>query len=151
MDKIEWCMRKKHGIRLVEPNENLRLGYLKKAEDALDAVKTSRSSEWKIAAAYYAIYHSLYSCLMAVGVKSEIHSCTIELAKRFLSNILSRDDLKLLEDAFSARNDSQYYVDRTIPDTKVERVTKGAPGFFVRCKNAVLDEGCIKSIREHLS
>ncbi len=34
MDKIDWCLKKKQGISLIEPNSNLSEAYLKKAEDS---------------------------------------------------------------------------------------------------------------------
>lgn len=37
MDKIEWCLKTKNGLELVEPNEELTEAYLKKAEYSLRA------------------------------------------------------------------------------------------------------------------
>lgn len=59
MGKIEWCVHKKDGIELVEPNENLRNAYLLKAEEALEASRAAISKDWQLTAAYYTIYSSL--------------------------------------------------------------------------------------------
>jgi len=106
MDQIKWCLNQKKGIELVEPNDNLREAYLIKADEALETLRTSKIKDWQLITAYYAIYHSLYSLLMKIGVKCEIHSCTIEFAKRFLKKYFSAEDFELIDKAFSARIDS---------------------------------------------
>lgn len=85
-DKIRWCFEQK-GIELIEPNENLMEGYFKKAENALKAMKREKGNpEWEISAAYYSMYFSVYAILMKIGIKSEIHSCTIEIVRKFLGD-----------------------------------------------------------------
>jgi len=96
MDQIKWCLNQKKGIELVEPNDNLREAYLIKADEALETLRTSKIKDWQLTTAYYAIYHSLYSLLMKIGVKCEIHSCTIEFAKRFLKKYFSAEDFDSL-------------------------------------------------------
>lgn len=86
MDQIKWCLNQKKGIEIVEPSDNLRDAYLVKAEDALDTLKTSKSRDWQLTTAYYTIYNSIYSLLMKIGIKCEIHSCTIEFTKRYLKD-----------------------------------------------------------------
>ena len=86
MDQIKWCLNQKKGIELVEPSDNLRDAYLVKAEDALDTLKTSKSRDWQLTTAYYTIYNSIYSLLMKIGIKCEIHSCTIEFTNAVLHN-----------------------------------------------------------------
>jgi uncharacterized protein (UPF0332 family) len=83
MDKIKWCVKKKEGLSLVEPNNDLVKAYLKKAEEALESMRINVIKDWKISTAYYTIYFSLYSILVKLGVKCEIHSCTLEFAKNF--------------------------------------------------------------------
>ena len=43
MDQIKWCMQKKKGIELVEPNNNLSEAYLIKADEALEVLKGTYS------------------------------------------------------------------------------------------------------------
>ncbi len=150
MDKIGWCLRQKTGIELVEPNKNLQEAHLIKAEDALRTLKTTTSKDWRLTTAYYTIYHAIYSILMRAGIKNEIHSCTIELAKRFLNKHLNEEDYELIDKAFSARIDSQYYVNRNVPDKNYDLIMKGTAKFLVKCKNIHLEEKEIEKIRDKI-
>jgi len=151
MDQIKWCMQQKKGIELVEPSDNLREAYLIKAEDALDTLKTSKSRDWQLTTAYYTLYNGLYSLLMKIGIKCEIHSCTIEFTKRFLKDHFSSQDFELIDKAFSARIDSQYYVNRQVPDQNYDLIMKKTPAFLVKCKNIVIDQKEIIEIRARIS
>jgi len=150
VDKIKWCLNQKKGIELVEPNDNLRDAYLIKADEALETLRTSKIRDWQITIAYYAIYHSIYSLLMTIGIKCEIHSCTIEFAKIFLKKYLSIEDFELIDKAFYARIDSQYYVNRQVSDENYEIIIRKTPAFTVKCKNIVIEPHDINSIRESL-
>ena len=81
MDKIKWCAGKKEGLSLIEPNSDIANAYIKKAEEALESIRVNIIKDWKISTAYYSIYFSLYALLIKIGIKCEIHSCTIEFAK----------------------------------------------------------------------
>jgi len=151
MDQIKWCLNQKKGIEIVEPSDNLRDAYLVKAEDALDTLKTSKSRDWQLTTAYYTIYNSIYSLIMKIGIKCEIHSCTIEFTKRYLKDHFTPEDFELIDKAFSARIDSQYYVNRNVPDQNYELIMKKTPAFMVKCKNIVLDQKEITEIRARVS
>ena len=151
MDQIKWCLNQKKGIEIVEPSDNLRDAYLVKAEDALDTLKTSKSRDWQLTTAYYTIYNSIYSLIMKIGIKCEIHSCTIEFTKRYLKDHFTPEDFELIDKAFSARIDSQYYVNRNVPDQNYELIMKKTPAFMVKCKNIVLDQKEIIEIRARVS
>ena len=88
--------------------------------------------------------------MMQIGVKCEIHSCTIEFAKRFLQEYIPKEDLKLFETAFEARNNSQYYINRDIAPNDYQKLISEAPTFFVKCKNIHLPENIVNKIREKL-
>lgn len=152
MVSIKWCLKAKNGLELVEPNLNLSEAYVKKAEDSLKSVEINTVKEWKITTAYYSIYFSLYAILMKIGIKCEIHSCTIEFAKRFLKDYLNKEYLDLLEEALKARIDTQYYVNRDVPDKQYHEILKQAPIFFTKCKNILLKitQKNIESIRSEL-
>lgn len=78
MKNINWCKKQSEGLELINPNSNLCQEYFKKAENALDALrKLDCNIEWQISSAYYAMYFSLYALFMKIGLKSEIHKCTI--------------------------------------------------------------------------
>ena len=51
------------------------------------------TKDWKISTAYYTIYFSLYALLMKIGVKCEIHSCTIEFARQLLKEQISKEEV----------------------------------------------------------
>ncbi|RLJ06857.1 MAG: hypothetical protein DRP16_04500 [Candidatus Aenigmatarchaeota archaeon] len=138
MDKIKWCLEVKKGIQVVEPNKNLAEAYLKKAEESLEDMRMVKTRDWKIATAYYTMYFSVYAVLMRLGVKSEIHSCTIEFMKRFLSDYFSERECELLEDAFNARIDTQYYTDREVKDETINKIIESVPDFMVKCKDILL-------------
>jgi len=150
MDKIKWCAGKKEGLSLVESNLDLANAYIKKAEEALESMRVNIIKDWKISTAYYTIYFSLYAVLMKLGVKCEIHSCTIEFAKRFLNGFFEKSELNLTEDSLKARVDSQYYIDRTVPDEQYNKMIQKAPEFLVKCKSVIikLNEKKVNEIRD---
>ena len=135
MDRIKWCIRVRNGIELIDPNGNLAEAYLGKAEDSLETMRLVESRDWKISAAYYTMYFSLYAILMKIGVKCEIHKCTIEY--------------RLMKESLEARIDAQYFIDRNVTDTFFKDMMCKAPEFLVKCKSAVLklDERKITQIR----
>jgi|SRR3989344_2788494 len=152
MDKLTWCLKQKDGISLVEPNSNLAEAYIKKAEEALKSMRVNIVKDWEISTAYYTMYFSLYSILMKIGVKCEIHSCTLEFAKYFLNEHFNEDELDFLSDSLKARVDSQYYVNREISDEQYQSMIKKAPEFLIKCKSVLLqlDEKSINEVRNRL-
>lgn len=150
MDKIKWCARKKDGLSLIESNSNLAEAYIKKAEESLKSLGVNIIRDWKISTAYYTIYFSLYALLSKIGIKCEIHSCTIEFAKQFLRDYLSEEDFDFIEDSLRARIDAQYYIDRTVPDKQYSKMLKLAPEFLIKCKSILpkLNEKKIDEIRK---
>lgn len=149
MDKIKWCAGKKGGLSLIEPNSDLAEAYIKKAEEALESMRVNVIKDWKISTAYYTLYFSLYSILTKIGIKCEIHSCTIEFAKRFLRDYFNEEDLHFTEDSLKARIDSQYYIDRTVPDEQYNKMIMKSPEFLVKCKSILikLNEKTVNEIR----
>ncbi|MEK6840986.1 MAG: HEPN domain-containing protein [Nanoarchaeota archaeon] len=150
MDKLKWCAGKKEGLKLIESNSNLAEAYIKKAEEALESMRINTIKDWKISTAYYTIYFSIYALLTKIGIKCEIHSCTIEFAKQFLKEYFSKEELDFVEDSLKARIDSQYYVDKTVPDAQYNQMIKQAPIFLVKCKSILfrLNEKKINEIRK---
>jgi len=150
MDKLRWCVGKKDGLRLTESNANLAEAYTKKAEEALESMRVNIIRDWKISTAYYATYFSLYALLMKIGIRCEIHSCTIEFVKQFLEEYFSAEDIAFMEDALQARINSQYYVDRAVPDAQYHKMVRETPEFLVKCKSVLpkLTERKISEIRK---
>ena len=152
MDKILWCLGQKAGIEIVEQNSNLAEAYTRKAEESLISMRINTVKDWKISTAYYTMYFSLYAVLMKIGIKCEIHSCSIACAKRFLSDYFTRDEINFLNASLKARIDAQYYVDREVADEQLQRMVKEAPQFLVKCKSVLLklDEKKINEIRKQV-
>lgn len=109
---IEWC--KKQGMKLIDPNNNLAEEYYKNAEETLrvtNLIKNSGSNMWLATQKYYTEYLAAYSLLMKIGVKSEIHSCTIEIIKLLeKEKIVDFEFSKSLEEDKELRIDNQYYL-----------------------------------------
>lgn len=149
MNRIKWCLRKKDGLSLIEPNNNLSEAYLKKSEESLESIAVNIIKSWRISTAYYTFYFALYSILMKIGIKCEIHSCTIKFAEEYLNDFFEKEELDFVEDCLKARIDSQYYVNRNIPDKHYIKMIQRAPEFLVKCKNILikLNEGKINEIR----
>jgi len=78
-----WCLKNGKGIKFIEPNDNLANEYLKSSQETLFSLKNNSedSNMWKASKKYYCLYFAVYALFMKVGIKSEIHDCTIELIK----------------------------------------------------------------------
>lgn len=152
MNRINWCRKQKGGLSLVEPNLDLANAYLKKAEEALESMRVNIIKDWKISTAYYTVYFSLYAILMKIGVKCEIHSCTIEFMEQYLNDYFIYEEVLFVKHSLKARIDSQYYVDRSIPDKQYDEMLKKAPYFLIKCKDIILKlkEKKINEIRKIL-
>src|SRR3989344_7884708 len=153
MKTIDWCKKQKNGIELIEPNYDLAKAYIKKAEDSLSAsLVLSNNKDWKISSLYYTMYFSVYSILMKIGVKCEIHSCTIVFAENFLKEYLTDRDITLLKNSMKARIDTQYYTDKNISDSFYNTMISNAPVLLANCKNILnkLTEKNITKIRSKI-
>ncbi|MFA5559783.1 MAG: HEPN domain-containing protein [Methanofastidiosum sp.] len=152
MSRIIWCLNQKNGIKIIEPNPNLSNAYIHKAEDSLESIQVNIKKEWKIATAYYTIYFSLYAILMRVGIKSEIHSCTVDFVKEYLNEYFNKEEIELIEDSLKARIDVQYFVDKDIPDELYSKLIEFAPHILIKSKSILskLTEKKIKSIKDEI-
>ncbi len=88
--------------------------------------------------------------MMKIGVRCEIHSCTIEFTKRFLKEYFNENEIDFIEECLKARIDCQYYIDRSIPDEEFQKILEFAPNFLVKCKSIFvkLNEKKINEIRK---
>ena len=152
MDKIKWCFEQSRGIEIIAPNSGLSEAYLNKAEKSLKSLREETDQDWKITKSYYTMYFSLYAVLMKIGIKSEIHSCTIEFMQRYLSEYFNDSDFQLFESAFKSRVDMQYYTDRVVDKKTLDALTRNVHFFMSKCKELAhkLKEDKIKEIREKL-
>ncbi|MGO9643754.1 MAG: HEPN domain-containing protein [Candidatus Bathyarchaeia archaeon] len=109
---LKWCLRQEKGIRLVTPSDNLLMAYLEKSHNALKSMEVNAQAgitEWAVSASYYAKYFAVYALFAKIGVKCEIHDCTIALFSDLFDTAqfhhLARDLRKSKEN----RIDAQYY------------------------------------------
>ena len=74
---------------------------------------------------YYIEYFAFYSVLMKIGIKCEIHDCTISLAD-FLEkeNIIQRGTAKILEEDKNLRIDNQYYLKNRPVDLNFDKISE---------------------------
>ncbi|MBI2151366.1 HEPN domain-containing protein [Candidatus Woesearchaeota archaeon] len=154
MVNIKWCCNQKDGIKLIEPNDNLAQSYLSMAENALGTMNREKNYNltFAISACYYSMYYSLYAILMKLGVKCEIHSCTLEFMKFALSVFYSKEEIKIIDKAFDLRGIAQYYPDRIIQKQDSEFIIAKATFFIAKSKEILskINEYDIRLIRNNL-
>jgi len=114
MKKINWCKQQKNGIRLIEPNDNLSLEYFNNAEESMKVLKqiySTQSNMWLATTKYYIEYFAIYSVLMKLGIKCEIHDCSLALIKLLEENhLFQKGTYDILEKDKELRIDNQYYL-----------------------------------------
>ena len=113
MASLKWCVKQTRGIKLIKPNDNLSKEYLSNSQETLEVLREikDKSNMWLATTKYYCEYFAVYSVLMKIGIKSEIHECTISLVK-FLEKegLFEKGTWKVLEKDKEMRIDNQYYL-----------------------------------------
>lgn len=139
MISIEWCLKQKKGMKILEPNENVADSYLNMAEDSIRALSKleKKNKIWSATMSYYICYYSLYALMRRIGIKCEIHSCSIKFMKKHLTEFYTKKDVELLEKAFSARIDLQYYTDREVDSETINYIRKYCKEFFLKTKDSL--------------
>jgi uncharacterized protein (UPF0332 family) len=142
-DGLTWCFKQKRGIRITEPNTNLTKAYLKKAKSALNTMTATlqiNEADWTATTAYYARYFALYALLMKIGVKTEIHDCTINVAQLLANHrILSQNLVNDITEAKQTRIDTQYYVATQLNQKEIRKNTEAARKFVLQTEQAIED------------
>jgi uncharacterized protein (UPF0332 family) len=155
-DNLIWCLRQKHGIRIIEPNLNLTKAYLKKAKSALNTMTAAlqiNEADWTSTTAYYARYFALYALLMKIGVKSEIHDCTINGAQLLANRGILRQSLvDDIAEAKQARIDAQYYVATELNQKEIKKNAETARKFVLEIEQTIenVTSKQISTIRTYL-
>jgi len=151
---LKWCCKKEGGISLIDPNDNLSKGYIQMAENAIGTMNREKklNLQFAISAGYYSMYYSLYSVMMKLGIKCEIHACTLAFMKKMLVNFYSEEDCKIINKAFNARETSQYYVDRIVPKEDIDLIFSKAVPFLNKSRDILskLNEKDIFNIRKEV-
>jgi uncharacterized protein (UPF0332 family) len=154
MVSIKWCCRQKSGIKLVEPNANLSHSYISLADASLGTMNREQDKNivFSISAGYYSMYYSLYAVLREIGIKCEIHQCTLKLIEELLPEFYGKEEVKSINNAFKLRNIAQYYVDKILDKDGIKNLLRSAPDFVTKSKQVLnlLNEDKIKEIRTKL-
>ena len=138
MTSILWCLRQKNGLELGEPSLDVSRSYLAMADEsciALNAAKQSRI--WSATISYYIFYYALYALMLRLGVKCEIHTCSLLFMKAYLQPFYTSDDVVAIEKAFQARIDAQYYSDRSVSEQSLDEVKNSSIAFLTKTKGLV--------------
>ena len=152
MEKINWCKQQKAGIKIQTPNDNLSEEYYENAEESmrvLKSIKETKSNMWLATTKYYIEYFAVYSVLMKIGIKCEIHDCTIALVK-FLEdeNIIRKGLSEILEYDKEIRIDNQYYLKNKPVNINFEKLSD----FLLSIKESLnkLDNKRLEEIRKKI-
>jgi uncharacterized protein (UPF0332 family) len=149
MEKLKWCLGRKGGIRLTEPNPVLAGEYLENAEESLrvlESIKETKSRMWLAATKYYIEYFAVYAFLMKAGIRCEIHDCTIELARRLEKDgFFAEGTADMLEEDKELRIDNQYYLKNRPVDIDIEKLRGFVLDMKKRADNLANDD--IRKIR----
>lgn len=111
--KLRWCCKQPVGLKIEETNDNLAKEYLQSAEETLSVLQDikGKSNMWLATTKYYCEYFSVYALLQKIGIKCEIHDCTIEITKLLEEiKIIPLGYSKKLEEDKELRLDNQYYL-----------------------------------------
>src|SRR3989338_2571436 len=141
-DDYSFCFKKAGGLKLVNPNERLVEVYKKKSRSALnmlESAKEKQEDEWILDTSYYAKYFMVYALFMKVGIKSEIHDCTIFALKSIFCDleIISPELYKDLSDSRDLRVGSLYY-DKDFGKNEILNKSNTAPNFCLEVES-ILD------------
>ena len=159
-DKVKgvliWCSKKKQGIKITSPNDNLCNAYLKKSNDALKSMNLNRTAglyDWAVETAYYSRYYAIYALLQKCGILSEIHDCSIVSIKYLFNNKISEELIKELEEAKIQRVNLVYYVNREVQEKELKKNFESAPYFVLAIEKIIseINREEIKQIVEKLS
>jgi len=95
-------------------------------------------SEWILETSYYSRYFIVYSLFMKVGIKSEIHECTIFALKSIFNElgIVKSELCKDLENSRDLRVDALYY-DKDFGKEEILNKANTAPEFCLEVESIV--------------
>jgi len=134
--KLKWCCKQSAGLKIVEPNDNLAKEYFQSAEETFSILRdiNGKSNIWLATTKYYVEYFVLYSLLQKIGIKCEIHDCTIEVAKLLEKNkIIPKGYSRKLEEDKELRIDNQYYLKNKPVDINIRDLRN----FLLTIKNKI--------------
>ena len=142
-DDYSFCFKKSGGLKIIDSNERFVEIYKKKSRSALnmlESAKEKQEDEWILDTSYYAKYFMVYALFMKVGIKSEIHDCTIfALNSLFVEEgIIDNDIYEELEKSKDLRVGALYY-DKDFGREEILKRAKTAPEFCLKVES-ILDK-----------
>jgi len=138
---FSFYFKKAGGLKLGNPNETLVEVYKRKSKSALnmlDSAKEKQEDEWILDTSYYAKYFIIYALFMKVGIKSEIHDCTIFGLKSLFVNegIVSEDIYNELEKSKDLRVGALYY-DKDFGREEILKRAGTTPEFCLKVESII--------------
>jgi uncharacterized protein (UPF0332 family) len=124
-------LKQNKGIKLVELNESISENYLKESLSDFDMIEKV-NPKWKTVTAYYSCYNSVYAILMKIGIKCEIHDCTIALMEMLG---FDEKEIKFLDSLKKERVDVQYYLKASSLSIDKNKILE----FLNKCKEIIKD------------
>jgi uncharacterized protein (UPF0332 family) len=104
----------------------------------MNAALEIRETDWITTTAYYARYFALYALLMKMGIKSEIHDCSIAVARLLTEKGLLREGLASdISDSKQARIEIQYYVERELDQASIRKDVENARNFVLELEKVI--------------
>lgn len=154
MISISWCKRQKKGIKVIMPSKDLSRNYINLAKRSLVTMNREKSKNilFSVSAGYYAMYYSLYSVMMKLGIKCDFHECSVRFMKIFLGDFYLKKNLNQIKLSFELKNSTQSSIDKKISKKEIDNLVKDANDFVERSKKvlSLLNEDKISEIRKKL-
>lgn len=150
---LKWCLKQNNGIKLLKPSENLARAYLGKSRNALKSMRVNVEAEiidWAVSASYYAKYFAVYALFWKLGVKCEIHECTIALFEYLFRGKISDDLIKELRESKESRIEAQYYTTKITVDYGM--ITRQTTAFVLKIEELIdsLDQSAVAELQSKL-
>jgi uncharacterized protein (UPF0332 family) len=97
-----------------------------------------RETDWILTTAYYARYFALYALLMKLGIKSEIHDCSIATARLLAKNkIITPNLVTDITQAKQTRIDTQYYITKELKQEEIQRNVESSRKFVLEIQKSI--------------
>lgn len=122
---MKWCAKQDKGITIIQSNDDLAKEYFSTADETLAVLKEIRekSNMWLATTKYYCEYFAVYALFMKLGIRCEIHDCTIALSG-FLEKegLLPKGSHRMLQKDKQLRIDNQYYLKNQTVEVNYEEL-----------------------------
>lgn len=119
----------------------------------MNATLQIKETDWIATTAYYARYFALYALLMKIGIKSEIHDCSIAIARLLAEKgTLNEDLVNDISKSKQIRIDTQYYIGKELNKASIKRNAENARKFVLRIEKIIenITPSQIENIRKHV-